>query len=192
MLCAVATAQEPPRRPTFSVNSDLVLLNVTVRDNRNAYVSGLPQDAFTVLDNGVRQELRFFMTQDEPATIGILVDNSGSMLPNRALVVSASAAFAETSNREDELFALAFNDDVIPALPDETPFTSDPGVLREALIEVTTTRGRTALYDAVARGFEQAQRGHHQRQALVVVSDGDDNESRIGFEQILRDYIAPR
>ena len=178
------------QRPRFSVNSELVLLSVTVKNNRSDYVTGLTQGAFTVTDNGVAQTLRFFMTEDAPATIGILVDNSGSMASNRDLVVSAATAFAETSNPEDELFAFTFNEDVRAALPEDKPFTSDPTVLGDALKQAAPTQGRTALYDAIARGLEHLELGTHQREVLVVVSDGDDNASDTRFEFIQRQVQA--
>jgi len=174
------------QRPLFSVNSELVTLNVTVRDKGNRYVDGLDKEAFTVLENGQAQPLRFFMNEDAPVTIGILIDNSGSMQPNRELVVAAATAFAETSNPQDDIFALAFNEEVRAALATESPFTNDPAVLRDALQRAVTTRGRTALYDAVARGLEYVDQGSHDRKVLVIVSDGSDNASATSFEDVVK------
>jgi Ca-activated chloride channel homolog len=177
-------------RPLFSVKSELVLLNVTVKDNKNQYLTGLSKEAFRVLDNGEPQPIRFFMTEDAPVTIGLLIDNSGSMLPNRSLVVAAATAFAETSNPQDDLFALVFNEEVRAALAIEAPFTNDPSTLREALQRSITTRGRTALYDAMARGLEYVEQGSHQRKVLVVVSDGSDNASTTEFDRVLHQVQA--
>jgi Ca-activated chloride channel homolog len=126
------------------------------------------------------------MSEDAPATIGVLIDNSGSMQPNRELVVAAATAFAETSNPQDDLFALAFNEQVRPALTIASPFTNDPGVLRQALERAVNTKGMTALYDAIVRGVEYVDQGSHDRKVLVIVSDGSDNASTAGFDQVLR------
>ena len=182
---AVSLSQPQQDRPLFSVKSELVLLSVTVKDKKNEHLTGLPKEAFTVFDNGQAQPIRFFLSEDAPVTIGLLIDNSGSMLPNRPLVIAAAAAFAETSNPQDDIFALAFNEEVHAALTTESPFTNDPIVLRDALQRAVTTRGRTALYDAIVRGLEYVDQGSHDRKVLVIVSDGSDNASTAGFEQVL-------
>lgn len=173
-------AQDPP---VFRSLSELVLLQVTVKDGRNRYVLGLPRDAFTVYHNGQPQAIRFFMDEDAPATIGLILDSSGSMQPNRDRVLVAVQAFVETSNTRDQIFALAFNDQVRSALPADQPFTSDPTVLRNALGRLPTY-GQTALYDAMAQGLEYLASGRHDRKALVIVSDGADNASRTAFVEV--------
>ena len=139
---SLARPQEPP---VFRSLSELVLLHVTVKDGRNRYLAGLPKEAFTVYDNGRQQDIRFFMDEDAPATIGLLVDSSGSMLPSRDRVLVAVQTFVETSNARDEIFALAFNDTVRSTLSAEDPFTSDPTVLRNSLGRIPAY-GQTALY----------------------------------------------
>jgi len=171
--------------PMFSAQSELVLLHVSVKDKKNEDVQGLSRDAFTVFDDGVLQPLRFFLDEDAPVTAGILIDNSGSMQPNRSLVLAAATAFVETSNPRDEVFALAFNNDIRSALPADAPFTSDPAVLRGALERTITPYGQTALHDAVAAGARYVEQGTHERKVLVIVSDGADNASRMAFEQLL-------
>jgi VWFA-related protein len=126
------------------------------------------------------------MSEDAPVTVGLLIDNSGSMQPNRNLVVAAASAFAETSNPQDDIFALAFNEEVRAALATESPFTNDPHVLREALDRTVTARGRTALYDAIERGLEYVEQGSHDRKVLVIVSDGSDNASTATFDGVVR------
>jgi VWFA-related protein len=187
---AFVSPQPQQEHPLFSVKSELVLLSVQVKDRKNQYVTGLSKEAFTVFDNGQTQPIRFFMSEDAPVTIGLLIDNSGSMQPNRSLVVAAATAFAETSNPQDDIFALVFDDDVRSALTTESPFTNDPAVLREALQRAVTTRGRTALYDGIARGLEYVDQGSHDRKVLVIVSDGADNASATGFEQVLHQVQA--
>jgi Ca-activated chloride channel family protein len=181
-----APLQTQDVRPIFSVSSELVVLNVTVRDKGNRYLDGLDKDAFAVFENDRAQPVRFFLHEDAPVTIGLLIDNSGSMQPNRDLVIASASAFAKTSNPQDEMFALVFNEEVHAALTTESPFTSDPVVLRDALQRAVTTRGRTALYDAISRGLERVELGGHDRQVLVVVSDGADNASGQSFEELVK------
>lgn len=191
-LLHAAGSIQPPQdaHPQFSVKSELVMLNVTVKDKGHRYLDALQQDAFTIFENGRSQPVRFFMNEDAPVTIGLVIDNSGSMQPNRGLVVAAATAFVQTSNPQDDVFALAFNEEVRAALNTESPFTNDPAVLREALQRAVNTRGRTALYDAIARGLEYVEQGSHDRKVLVVVSDGSDNASTARFEDVLKQIQA--
>jgi len=176
--------------PAFSVRSELVVLDVVVRDRKSAYVTGLGQYAFTVEEDGVRQAIQFFVEGDAPATVGLLIDSSGSMTSEEEAVIAAVSGFAETSNPEDEIFALTFNDHVRPVLPPGAPFTGNVQVLREALTGAFNPWGPTALYDAIAAGFEYLARGTRQRKALVVVSDGGDNASRATLDQVVRTMEA--
>jgi VWFA-related protein len=184
MLAAadVHAAQEA----VFSVHSDLVVLHVTVKDRRGGYVTRLSREAFDVFDEGQRQTISFLADTDTPVTIGLLIDSSSSMLPARELVIAAASAFAGASHPQDEIFALAFNERVRTALPASDPFTSDAPTLRAALERSIRARGRTALYDAILAGLEYAARGSRERRALVVVSDGSDNASRAGAEDVLQ------
>src|SRR5215831_17877115 len=105
-----APAFNPQDTPTFKARSDLVLLHVTVTDRRGRYVNALAAESFHVFDNGVQRPLSFFLPEDAPATVGLLIDNSQSMQPNTPQVVAAAAAFVRTSHPRDEVFALTFND----------------------------------------------------------------------------------
>lgn len=180
-----AGAGQQPDRPTFSTRSELVVLHVVVKDRSGGYVTNLAPAAFTIFEDGERQSIQFFGMQDSPVTAGLVVDSSGSMLPIRDRVAAAVAAFVETSNPRDEIFALAFNDAIRPALPKEQPFTSDANVLRSALGAISA-QGRTALHDAVWAGLDYLAVGTHQSKVLVVVSDGGDNASSRSFEDLLR------
>lgn len=180
-----ARAGDTATQPLFSARAELVVLHVTVKDARGAYVSGLPATAFRVLDDSRPQPVQFFTAQDAPATIGLIVDSSGSMQPNRARVLAAAAAFTETSNPGDEIFALAFNERVWHALPARAPFTSDAATLHDALDRIIAASGRTALYDAVAAGLDYLARGTRERQVMVIVSDGGDNASRTTLDDLV-------
>jgi VWFA-related protein len=94
--------------------------------------------------------------------------------------------FVTTSNPEDEVFALTFNEYVRPALPEAEPFTSDGATLRAALLEALSARGRTALYDAIVSGLHYVTQGMHERRVLIAISDGGDNASRVTFDEVLR------
>jgi len=181
-VTAVAAAQD---RPVFSVESDLVVVHVAVKDTKGQPLSELTQDAFSVFEDGRPQPIRFFTGEDAPVTVGLVVDNSGSMQPNRARVVLAATAFAESSNPQDELFVLAFNDDVRALLPAAHPFTSDTATLRDAVAGALGARGRTALFDGLATGLDYLGGGHHERKVLVLVSDGGDNASRASFADVM-------
>jgi len=168
----------------FSTRADLVVLHLSVKDRKGAYVSNLTADAFSVLDNKRPQPISFFVDQDAPVTVGVLIDSSGSMAANRDLMIAAVTSFAENSNRQDEIFALSFNDDVNAVLPSDTPFTADPETLRRALLAAIVPRGRTALYDGIAAGLEYLERGTRPRRVLIVISDGGDNASRTTAQKI--------
>jgi Ca-activated chloride channel family protein len=171
--------------PVFTTESSLVVLHVTVKDKQGHYIGGLTKDAFDVFEDGRPQPVAFFTAEDAPVSVGVLIDSSGSMYANRELVVTAATEFVERSNPKDEVFGLTFNETVVPALPEGTRFTSDAHVLRQALAATIKTRGRTALYDAIADGIEYLADGQYERKVLVVVSDGGDNASETTFEQIL-------
>ena len=176
------TAQDEAR---FAGATHLVVVHVSVTDRDGGYRAGLPKEAFTILEDGVPQQVSFFSNEEMPATVGVLVDSSISMWSIRDRVVSASAEFAHAGNPEDEMFALAFNDQIRSALPPEAPFTSDVETLRAALGAVVTGRGRTALFDAISEGISYGARGTHPRKVLVLLSDGGDNASKTTLESVL-------
>jgi len=180
-----AAPQAQPDRPSFTAESELVVLHVTVKDNQGHFVPGLPQESFSILEDGRPQTIPFFSSEDAPVTVGLLIDNSGSMYSSRELVMAAVTSLVEHSNPQDEVFALLFNETIRSALSPEMPFTSDLAVSRGALSHAILPRGRTALYDAIAAGQEYLARGRYERKVLVVVSDGGDNASETTFEEIL-------
>lgn len=186
-LLALAITQLSAQQPkaNFSSESQLVVLHVAVHDRKGGYVGGLGQDAFHVFENKQPQPIRFFNSQDAPVTIGLLVDSSGSMGPNRALVIAASMAFAKTSNPQDEIFVLGFNENINRPLPADAPFTREMPTLQSALTRAITATGQTAVYNAVAEGLDYVKKGHFDRQVLIVVSDGGDNASATTRAQVL-------
>jgi Ca-activated chloride channel family protein len=174
---------------TFSTESQVVVLHVAVRDNKG-YVSGLGQSAFQVFENKQPQPVSFFNNQDAPVTVGLVIDSSGSMGPNRARVIAAAVAFAESCNPQDEIFVLGFNENVTVPMPADTPFTSDIPTLRAALDKAIASRGRTAVYDAVNTGLQYLNKGKYERKMLILVTDGGDNASSATRQQVLANAQA--
>lgn len=179
-----ASPQQRVEPPILSVRTDLVTLSVTVVDRQGALVAGLGPENFSVYDNGERQTIQFFTSEDLPGTIGLIVDSSGSMRGRRNDVTAAAAAFAAMRHSLDEFFTLTFNEAVWPGLPPHVTFTRDPDQLRAAL-STAPAQGMTALYDAIDRGLNYLPRGTWDRKALIVVGDGGDNASAHTLAEVL-------
>jgi len=178
--------QSPPDAApaTISVWSELVALPVRVTDAHGIVVSGLNLEDFHVFEDGRPQKLTLFQQEDAPVTVGLVVDHSHSMAPKLAEVSAAVSAFAHSSNPQDEMFVVDFNDDVWLQILGGKPFTHNAKDLETAIAAVSA-RGRTALYDAVAEGLKHLRFGHCEKKALIIVSDGGDNASHQKFSQIL-------
>jgi Ca-activated chloride channel homolog len=176
------TAQSPSFR---SGSSELVVLPVVVTDRQGRYLSDLEREHFTVFDNGRRVPIEIFSNQDTPLTIGLIIDASGSMGSKLGEVVVASLAFARSSNPQDELFVVRFNDDVQQVIRDR-PFllAEDLSSLHVALRSMRP-EGRTALYDALVEGIDHLAQGSRARKVLLVVSDGGDNASEATLDRVL-------
>jgi Ca-activated chloride channel family protein len=184
---AVITAQDDAR---FTARSELVLLDVAVTNDRGGFVSGLPADSFQVFEEGRRQKVAFFAEQDAPATVGLLIDSSGSMLVNRDRMITGITSLAEASNPDDEFLPLVFNERVTRVLDSRAEFTSDPLQLREALTNSLTVLGKTAFYDGVSEAIDGVGKGSHERRVVIVLSDGGDNASRTTFDELLKKVQA--
>ena len=176
--------QSPNPKPVLSSRTDLVALPVSVTNGRGDFVSGLTVANFNVLEDGRPQKVEFFEQENTPLTVGLIVDHSGSMAPKLRDVAAAVLAFAHSSNHDDEMFVVDFDDSVSVELLHGKPFTSDPEELSEAVAAVSA-RGQTALYDAIAEGFVHLKLGQWNKRALLIVSDGGDNISRNTFNQVL-------
>jgi Ca-activated chloride channel family protein len=169
---------------TIKINVDLVVLHATVQNSDLEPVSGLGKEDFQVYEDGVLQEIESFSQEDIPVTVGLVIDNSGSMRPKRAEVITAALAFARASNNKDKIFVVNFNEHVSFGLPANTPFTNKTAQLEVALSKVAAD-GMTALYDAVAAALDHLKKGNRDKQALIVISDGADNASRHNLAQIM-------
>ena len=166
----------------FKKRVEEVVLHATVVDAQNHLVTDLSQDKFEVYEDGKLQKVTSFRRESVPVALGILIDNSGSMLPKRAKVNEAALQLVDASQQEDRVFVVNFGEDAFL----DQDYTQDVGKLRAALQRVET-RGSTALYDAVIAGVDHLnQTSQMQKKVLLVVTDGGDNASRATFQETLR------
>jgi len=188
-LALPATQPTPPGQNNqqggvlkFDVN--LVVLHTTVLDDRGKFVDGLKPENFRVLEDKAEQKLSLFKREDVPVSMGLVIDNSGSMRDKRARVNEAALTLVQASNPQDEAFVVNFNDDYYLDL--DKDFTSSVPELKEAL-ERIDARGSTALYDAIIGSMDHLKKGHKDKKVLLVVTDGEDNVSRNSLEKTLRE-----
>lgn len=167
------------KTPLF-VNTDLVTMNVTVTDLYGRFVSGLKKGAFTIYDENKEQEIEFFSDEDAPVSVGILFDVSGSMSGEKiGKARQALSKFIGTSHPMDEYFLIAFNKRA-QLLLDRT--RNGDAVLDK--LTYVQPKDNTALYDAVYLGVDRVTRGTHQKRAMIIISDGQDNSSRYTFSDV--------
>jgi len=178
------TAQENPSDnfPEFriGVRVDLVMFYASVVDKNNHFVSGLEQDKFRVIEDGVEQKIESFAREDVPVSMGIVLDLSGSMRGKIEQVKRAALAFLKAGNPGDEFFLIGFNDDV-ELLQD---YTDDIDEVSDTL-ENTVVAGKTHLYDAIYLGVEKAQTGVKSRKALIAITDGNDDTSYYSLKELI-------
>jgi len=190
----VPADQSPPKNqtpPTASTDSGVfvfkkeveeVVVHATVVDDKMRLITSLDKSAFTVFENGQPQTITSFRHEDVPVSMGIVIDNSGSMREKRDKVNKAALNLVRSSNPQDEVFVVNFNDEYYL----DQDFTNDINKLREAL-EKVEARGGTALYDAlVASADHLKNHARLQKKVLFVVTDGEDNASRESLEQAVR------
>jgi Ca-activated chloride channel homolog len=181
MFPFAAGAADRASRSDFRVDSKLVLIPVSVTDPQNHAVTGLPREAFRVFEGKVEQTLVQFGAEDAPVSIGIVFDSSGSMRDKIAESRRAVARFLELANPEDEFFLVDFNATAQVTIP----FTDDAGLIQNQLL-YTRPGGRTALLDAVTLAIDTMKSARNRRRALLIISDGGDNDSRYTEFEIRR------
>jgi VWFA-related protein len=160
---------------TLHVDADEVVLNCTVLDNKGELVNDLTRSNFQVFEDKIRQTVLSIQHQDTPVSIGLLVDNSGSMNSKRAAVASAALDLVKASNPQDETFVINFTDQAYL----DQDFTSDLQKLQRGLSHISLSGG-TALYDTVVTAADKMERSATRpRKALIIISDGDDNSSKL-------------
>jgi len=172
---------QDPSTPV-KIKTDLVTLTLTVTDLYGRYVMGLSKKDFTIFDSNKEQEITFFSDTDAPVSLGVLFDVSGSMSGEKIQKArKALSRFINTSHPNDEYFLIAFNSRA-QLLLDRT--RDGDAVLQK--LTLVNPRQNTALYDAVYLGIERVTRGSHQKRALLIISDGQDNASRYNFGEVRR------
>jgi VWFA-related protein len=185
---ANSSPQQPDDNGTYVIhkNVDEVLLHATVIDDKQHIVTNLDQNAFTVFEDGKPQKIISFHNEDIPVSMGIVIDNSGSMREKRSKVNAAALNLVRASNPQDEVFVVNFNDEYYL----DQDFTNDLLKLKEAL-EKIDARGGTALRDALVASAEHLkQDAKLERKVLFVVTDGDDNASRESLEDAVKQLQA--
>ncbi len=155
------------------IDKNLVLVPVTVSDSANRLVTGLDKDNFRIFDDKIEQIITQFAMDDEPLAVGLVFDVSGSMGSKLRRSRQAAAEFLRAANPEDEFFLVTFNDR--PKLA--VPLTSDGSEIQNRLA-FTSSKGSTALMDAIYLALSEVKRSNKARKALLVISDGGDNSSR--------------
>jgi Ca-activated chloride channel homolog len=185
---ASSSPQQPDENGTYVIRKDVdeVLLHATVIDDKQHIVTNLDQNAFTVFEDGKPQKIISFHNEDIPVSMGIVIDNSGSMREKRSKVNAAALNLVRASNPQDEVFVVNFNDEYYL----DQDFTNDLLKLKEAL-EKIDARGGTALRDALVASAEHLkQDAKLERKVLFVVTDGDDNASRESLEDAVKQLQA--
>jgi Ca-activated chloride channel family protein len=176
---AVLRAQQTKN---LKVDVDLVMVNVSVTDPDNQLVTDLKPDNFQIFEDKVEQRIRYFSTEQQPLSLGLVFDVSHSMSPKIAVAREAAARFLDTGSPEDEYFLVEFSTHA--KITED--FTSDVSRLRNHLAMVPP-QGDTAMYDAVYLGLSKVRKGSNPKKALLLITDGEDNHSHYSRHDI-RDF----
>ncbi len=182
VLSVITRAQEPAAQkqsPPLKVDVDLVLVNATVTDPQNRYVTGLEPDHFQIWEDKIEQKIAYFSAEDVATSLGIIFDISGSMKDKLSVARDAAVTFLKTGNPEDEYFLVEFANR--PELAED--FTTDISRLQNRLI-FSPAKGMTAMYDSVYLGLEKLKEGSNPKKALLLITDGEDNRSRYTFSNV--------
>jgi Ca-activated chloride channel homolog len=181
LLATLVFAQDS--ETTFRADSRLVVLHASVVDKGGKLLTTLPRSAFKVYENNIEQPIKLVRREDVPVSLGLVVDNSGSMRNKRRPVESAALAAIKASNPRDEVTVVNFND----VGYQDVEFTSDVKKMEDALTKIDS-RGGTAIRDAVSATIDYVkQKGKHQKKVLFVVSDGNDTAStQITLEKLVQ------
>ena len=177
-LPAPATTDEPT---TFTSDTRWVILPVSVSDKNGKLIMDLQQKSFKVFENGIEQPIKLFKHEDVPISLGIIVDNSGSMKEKRQKVEIASVDLVKASNPHDEVFIVNFNDEAYL----DVEFTNDIKKMEEGVARIDS-RGGTAMREAISSSIDYLkEKGKNHKRVLLVVTDGNDNASTISLERLV-------
>ena len=158
--------------------TSLVVVNVSVTDKQFRQISGLNKEHFEIFEDKVRQEIEFFSDEDKPASVGIIFDLSGSMKNKISRARDAIKAFIDTCHNQDDFFLVGFNE--------RATLLAEISDGRSVLdrLSLAEPHGQTALYDAAYLGVEKVKEGRHDKRAILIVSDGQDNASRYDYGEL--------
>jgi VWFA-related protein len=166
----------------FRSDTRLVVLHASVVDKKGKLVTNLNQANFKVFENGQPQQVKIFRREDVPVSLGIIIDDSGSMMTKRARVEAAALSLVRESNPQDEVFIVNFNDDAFL----DVPFTSDAKKLEQGLARIDS-RGGTAMRDAINMSLDyMKQEAKKDKKVLLVITDGNDNASTSSLEKLVQ------
>lgn len=172
---------QPAPAAVFRANTRLVVLYASVTNKKGKLITNLPRSAFTVYENDVKQNIKLFRREDVPISLGLIIDNSGSMRDKRKQVESAALTLVEKSNKRDEVFIVNFNDEAYL----DVDFTNDIKKMEGGLTRIDS-RGGTAMRDALSMSIDHLlAKGKRDKKVLLVVTDGNDNTSGITLEQLV-------
>ncbi|HEX4167891.1 MAG TPA: VWA domain-containing protein [Bryobacteraceae bacterium] len=165
----------------FRSDTRLVVLHASVTDHKGKLVTNLNERAFKVFENGQPQAVKIFRREDVPVSLGIIIDDSGSMSTKRSRVEAAALEMVRNSNPQDEVFIVNFNDDAFL----DVPFTNDMHKLEQGLARIDS-RGGTAMRDAISMSLDyERKEARRDKKVLLVITDGNDNASNISLEKVV-------
>ncbi len=179
--CVLFSVLASPLAAQFRSDTRLVVLHASVTDHKGKLVNNLNQNSFKVFENGQPQQVKIFRHEDIPVSLGIIIDNSGSMMSKRARVEAAALAMVRASNPEDEVFVVNFNDDAFL----DVPFTSDIHKMEQGLARIDS-RGGTAMRDAIMMSLDYINKNaKRDKKVLLTITDGNDNASTMPLEKVV-------
>src|ERR1700751_1191299 len=166
---------------SLHMDVDLALVNVTVTDPYDRLVTGLEPDNFRIFENNLEEEILFFSSEDVPISVGVIFDLSGSMVNKIGKAKEAALQFFKTANPQDEFFLVSFNERAEVM----STFTTSVEDLQSSLLS-SSPKGRTALLDGIYLGLSEMKTARNAKRALLIISDGGDNNSRYNEKDIKR------
>ncbi len=165
----------------FKSDTKLVVLHASVADKHGKLLTNLNQSAFKVFENGQPQQVKVFRREDVPVSLGIIIDDSGSMQTKRARVEAAALALVRASNPQDEVFVVNFNDEWYL----DVPFTSDIHKMEQGIAKIDS-RGGTAMRDAISASLDyMKEKAKKDKKVLLIITDGNDNASTTSLEKVV-------
>jgi Ca-activated chloride channel homolog len=165
----------------FRSDTRLVVLHTSVTDKKGRLLNNLKENQFSVFENGQPQQIKIFRHEDVPVSLGLIIDDSGSMMTKRSRVEAAALAMVRESNPQDEVFIVNFNDDAYL----DVPFTNNVHKMEQGLARIDS-RGGTAMRDAINMSLDYMKSdAKKDKKVLMVITDGNDNESTISLERVV-------